>query len=147
MPGFDLHPPGHSRQPAPRLPQNGGPSLAEQLLGPGSPGDSIGLGVTKLPSLQQRSLGRILTPEWAKLLSLSTADWTALLQPQAQAQPPPQGEQQRQQPAAKEPAQPAQAQQAEQHAPPEGQQEPACKKRRVCGLTPSSSGLQAMEDA
>ena len=44
-----------------------------------------------LPALQSRSLGRILTPEWAKLLSLSAADWQQLLQEHRQAQAAQQG--------------------------------------------------------
>ncbi|PRW58095.1 CSE family protein [Chlorella sorokiniana] len=39
-----------------------------------------------LPALQSRSLGRILTPEWARLLSMSAADWQQLLQEHRQAQ-------------------------------------------------------------
>lgn len=118
-----------------------------------------------LPALQSRSLGRILTPEWARLLSLSAADWQQLLQEHRQAQAAHQGGAA----AATDATPPAeaggppaqqheQAQQAHHTTRPasglggggRGPLPPSGRSRRSAlgkrgALTPSHSGLEAME--
>lgn len=121
--------------------------------------------VAPLPALQSRSLGRILTPEWARLLSLSAADWQQLLHEHRQAQAAQQGggasavdapgsapapAQQEQ------PQQPQQAQQAQQGAPsglggsgrdpsPQGRRSRRSTLGKRGALTPTHSGVQGME--
>lgn len=132
----------------------GGPPAASPLVPVGTA--SAGAGgmapaLPALPSLQQRSLGRLLTPEWARLLSLNAADWAALLE-QAQGSDPGTAATAGDAPAVV-PLPDAAAQQAApspkagavgagSHVQPEQAAAPKGRKRM---LTPASSGLQPMD--
>lgn len=129
--------------------------------GAAAPGTSGGPPVAPLPALQSRSLGRILTPEWARLLSLSAADWQHLLQEHRQAQAAQQGDAATAAdatPTAGAEGPPAQQEQAQQDAslssglggsgrgpsPPSGRNRRSALGKRGA-LTSTHSGLEAME--